>query len=88
MVVAGEVVVGSVFDGRLTYSENMLTCILLPDDTTPDPLFELSQGQAIVSVMPVLSGWASTLFDKFDSWTFSGGNTLATVAPVIRAVLA
>jgi len=36
----------------------------LQGDSTPDPLLELSQSQAIVSVMPVLSGWASTLFDK------------------------
>ena len=35
----------------------------LPDDSKPDPLLELSQSQAIASVMPVLSGWASMLWD-------------------------
>jgi hypothetical protein len=36
----------------------------LPDDSTPDSLLKLSQGQAIVSVMPARSGWTSRLFDK------------------------
>jgi hypothetical protein len=36
----------------------------LPDDSRPDPLLELSQGQAITSVIPVLSGWTSMLFDR------------------------
>jgi hypothetical protein len=36
----------------------------LPNDSTPDPLLELSQGHAIVSFKPVLFGWTSRLFDK------------------------
>ena len=36
----------------------------LPDDSRPDPLLGLSQGQAIISVMPVLSRWTSRLCDK------------------------
>ncbi|KIN07072.1 hypothetical protein OIDMADRAFT_139742 [Oidiodendron maius Zn] len=36
----------------------------LPDDSTPDPLLELSQGKAIVSTMLVISRRISILFDK------------------------
>jgi hypothetical protein len=36
----------------------------LPGDSRPDPLLELSQGQAITSAIPVLSGWASILCDR------------------------
>lgn len=36
----------------------------LPDDSTPDPLLKLSQGDAIASVMPILSRWTSRLYNK------------------------
>ncbi|KAN0121755.1 hypothetical protein V8E51_000081 [Hyaloscypha variabilis] len=36
----------------------------LPDDSTPDPLLELSQGHTVLSLRPVLFGWTSRLFDK------------------------
>jgi hypothetical protein len=36
----------------------------LPGDSRPDPLLELSQGQAIISVMPLLSRWTSKLVNK------------------------
>ena len=36
----------------------------LLDVSTPGPFLELSQGHAIVSAIPVLSGWTSRLFDK------------------------
>jgi hypothetical protein len=35
----------------------------LPGDSTPDPLLELSQSQAVESVIPLLSGWTLRLFN-------------------------
>src|SRR5271170_7214070 len=36
----------------------------LPGDPRPEPLLELSQSQAVASVIPLLSRWTRRLFDR------------------------